>query len=59
MSSIWRDFCTALVAAVRRPDETAVRAERRRAMRRLAEEKIREQERLTAREPHEQPAEED
>ncbi|MGS2617328.1 hypothetical protein ACVCAH_22795 [Micromonospora sp. LZ34] len=57
MSSIWRDFCTALVAAVRRPDEAAVRAERRRAMRRLAEEKIREQERLTAPERDDRPAE--
>ncbi|MDO3703536.1 hypothetical protein Q3W71_17845 [Micromonospora sp. C28SCA-DRY-2] len=48
MTSIWRDFCKALVAAVRRPDEAALRAERGRAVRRLAEEKIREQERRSA-----------
>lgn len=48
MTSIWRDFCKALVAAARRPDEAALRAERGRAVRRLAEEKIREQERRPA-----------
>ncbi|WP_088996557.1 hypothetical protein [Micromonospora echinaurantiaca] len=48
MTSIWRDFCKALVAAVRRPDEAALRAERGRAVRRLAEEKVREQERRLA-----------
>ncbi|MFG2101337.1 hypothetical protein ACGFJ5_12100 [Micromonospora echinaurantiaca] len=48
MTSIWRDFCSALVAAVRRPDEAALRAERGRAVRRLAEQKIREQERWLA-----------
>ncbi|MFI5490430.1 hypothetical protein ACIBXA_20530 [Micromonospora echinaurantiaca] len=48
MTSIWRDFCKALVAAVRRPDEAALRAERGRAVRRLAEQKVHEQERWRA-----------
>ncbi|GIJ79011.1 hypothetical protein SAMN05443287_10730 [Micromonospora phaseoli] len=39
---VWRDFITALVDAARRRDEQALRDERRRALDRLAEEKIRE-----------------
>ncbi|MBX7269624.1 hypothetical protein KIF24_28845 [Micromonospora sp. Llam7] len=45
MAGIWRDFITAVVSAVRRPDERALRDERRRALEKLAEEKIREERR--------------
>ncbi|MET7747966.1 hypothetical protein [Micromonospora sp. NPDC005367] len=44
MTSMWRDFFAAVVTAFRhRPDERAIAEERRRAVERLAEEKIREQ----------------
>ncbi|MEU5563237.1 MULTISPECIES: hypothetical protein [Micromonospora] len=48
MTSMWRDFFAAVVTALRhRPDERAIAEERRRAVQRLAEEKIREQRRET------------
>ncbi|MFI6264290.1 hypothetical protein [Micromonospora sp. NPDC051006] len=44
MTRIWRDFVVAVVTAVRRrPDERAIAEERRRAVQRLAEEKIRQE----------------
>ncbi|MEV6813745.1 hypothetical protein [Micromonospora sp. NPDC051296] len=45
MAGIWRDFLTTLVEAVRRRDTQAPRDERRRAVERLAEQKIREDQR--------------
>ncbi|MFV2102308.1 hypothetical protein [Micromonospora sp. LOL_024] len=42
---MWRDFITAVVNAVRRRDDQALRDERRRALDRLADEKIREAQR--------------
>jgi hypothetical protein len=42
MAGIWRDFVVAVLAAFRRRDERAIAEERRRAVERLAEEKIRE-----------------
>lgn len=45
MAGIWRDFLTALVDAVRRPDRQQLRVERRRAVEQLAEQKIREDQR--------------
>ncbi|MDG4794603.1 hypothetical protein [Micromonospora sp. WMMD1082] len=45
MAGVWRDFITAIVDAVRRRDEGALRDERRRALEKLADEKIREDQR--------------
>ncbi|MFC5926897.1 hypothetical protein [Micromonospora vulcania] len=42
MAGIWRDFATAVLTALRRPDERALAEERRRAVERLAEQTIRE-----------------
>ncbi|MEV2237894.1 hypothetical protein [Micromonospora sp. NPDC049891] len=43
MAGVWRDFITAVIDAVRRRDEAALSDERRRAVDRLADEKIREE----------------
>ncbi|MGC5053917.1 hypothetical protein ACLQ2S_20980 [Micromonospora sp. DT48] len=45
MAKVWRDFIAAIVDAVRRRDEAALSDERRRAVDRLADEKIREEQR--------------
>ncbi|MEV1333532.1 hypothetical protein AB0J20_28600 [Micromonospora costi] len=46
MTSIWRDAIGAVLTAIRRrPDERAIAEERRRAVERLAEEKIRQERR--------------
>ncbi|MCZ7421881.1 MULTISPECIES: hypothetical protein [unclassified Micromonospora] len=45
MAGVWRDFITAVIDAVRRRDEAALNDERRRALDRLADEKIREEQR--------------
>ncbi|MGK5737834.1 hypothetical protein [Micromonospora sp. URMC 103] len=43
MATIWRDFFAAVLTAIRRrPDERAIAEERRRAVERLAEERIRQ-----------------
>ncbi|WP_165521969.1 hypothetical protein [Micromonospora zingiberis] len=42
MAGTWRDFLTALVDVFRRPDQQALRAERRRAVAKLADQKIRD-----------------
>ncbi|MCO1596211.1 hypothetical protein M8C17_13695 [Micromonospora sp. RHAY321] len=47
MAGMWRDFLVALVTAVRKPDERAVADERRRAIERLADEKIAQNRRTT------------
>ncbi|MEV4197434.1 hypothetical protein [Micromonospora globbae] len=42
--AVWRDFLAAIVTALRqRPDERAIAEERRRAVERLAEERIRQE----------------
>ncbi|MEU8180689.1 hypothetical protein AB0B86_07930 [Micromonospora sp. NPDC049047] len=43
--SIWRDFLVAVVTALRKPDEQSLARERRRAVEKLAEETIREEQR--------------
>jgi hypothetical protein len=45
LAGIWRDFITAVIEAVRRRDEARLSDERRRALDRLADEKIHEEQR--------------
>ncbi|WP_433530458.1 hypothetical protein ACQPYA_30650 [Micromonospora sp. CA-263727] len=45
MAGIWRDFLTALVEAVRRRDTQPSADERRRAVEKLADQRIREDQR--------------
>jgi hypothetical protein len=48
VTHIWRDFLAAVLTAVRRrPDERAIAEERRRAVQRLAEERVRQEQRPT------------
>ncbi|NLU78151.1 hypothetical protein HCA58_07085 [Micromonospora sp. HNM0581] len=45
MAGRWHDFITAIVDALRRRDDAALRDERRRALDRLADEKIHDEKR--------------
>jgi hypothetical protein len=45
LAGVWRDFITAVIDALRRRDEAALSDERRRALDRLADEKIQEEQR--------------